>query len=112
MLKEFAERLRSAREGRGMSQSELAQKSGLQPSAVSHFETGRRSPSFDNLRKLADALSVSTDFLLGRADTPGFSGPATTNLFRHAERLSNDDLEKISEFAKLLADRRKPEASE
>ena len=37
-----------------------------QASAISHFETGTRKPSFDNLRRLADALDVTTDYLLGR----------------------------------------------
>src|SRR5258705_3782374 len=57
---EFSERLRQAREYRGLTQGELAQKAGLQPSAVSHFETGVRKPSFDNLRLLADTLDVTT----------------------------------------------------
>lgn len=64
----FPERLKEARDRRGFSQLELAQTSGLQPSAVSHFETGGRKPSFDNLQLLADALKVSTDYLLGRTD--------------------------------------------
>ena len=62
----FPERLRSAREKRGLSQGELAKRAGFQASAISHFETGSRKPSFDNLRRLADALEVTTDYLLGR----------------------------------------------
>jgi transcriptional regulator with XRE-family HTH domain len=64
----FAERLRTVRELRKLSQSELAEKADLQPSAVSHFETGRRSPSFQNLKALSDALKVTTDYLIGRSD--------------------------------------------
>ena len=64
----FPDRLRAARQLRAFSQSELADKAGLQPSAVSHFETGRRAPSFDNLKALSDALQVTTDYLLGRVD--------------------------------------------
>ena len=52
-----------AREMRGLSQAELGKKAQLQPTAISHFETGGRAPSFDNLRRLADALNVSTDYL-------------------------------------------------
>ena len=55
----FPERLRKAREYRGLSQGELATKAALQPSAISHFETGARKPSFDNLRLLADTLDVT-----------------------------------------------------
>ena len=45
---------------------ELAERTGFHPSAVPHFETGQRAPSFDNLKRLADALDVTTDYLLGR----------------------------------------------
>jgi len=65
----FSDRLKSARDLRGLSQAELAQKAGLQPSAISHFETGGRKPSFDNLLLLADVLQVTTDFLLGRTES-------------------------------------------
>lgn len=35
---------------------------------ISHFETGTRRPSFDNLVRLVNALDVSADYLLGRTD--------------------------------------------
>ena len=53
---------------RGLSQTDLAAKTGLQQVAISFFETGRRSPSLGNLRRLADALEVTTDYLMGRSD--------------------------------------------
>lgn len=62
----FSNRLVTARRHRDFSQDDLAIRTGLKPAAVSHFETGARKPSFDNLRKLADALSVTSDYLLGR----------------------------------------------
>ncbi|MCA9033120.1 MAG: helix-turn-helix transcriptional regulator [Planctomycetaceae bacterium] len=103
MSVEFGNRLREAREKKGLSQAEMAQKSGLQPSAVSHFESGRRAPSFDNLRKLADALSVTIDFLLGRESEPHSSGPTVQKLFRDFEKLSADDQETVAGFAEMLA---------
>lgn len=88
-----------------MSQGDLASKGGLQPSAISHFETGSRAPSFDNLKLLADALSVTTDYLLGRADDPGASGPEAGSLFRHAKGLSAEDLKTLTSLAKVLAEK-------
>jgi transcriptional regulator with XRE-family HTH domain len=104
---EFSARLRSAREAKDLSQADLAEKTGLQPSAISHFETGRRSPSFENLRILADALSVTTDFLLGRQqlDTP--AGPAASQMFRDFSKLSATDQDRIAEYAKMLARKKK-----
>jgi transcriptional regulator with XRE-family HTH domain len=101
----FKERLKTARELRKMSQGELAEKSRLPPSSVSHFEAGKRKPSFDNLRKLAGALSVTTDYLLGRAETP--DPPAAADvLFRDAHKLSDKDRDLAMDFIKMLAGRK------
>lgn len=99
----FPDRLRSARDLRQMSQSDLAEKAKLQPSAVSHFETGRRAPSFDNLKALSEALQVTTDYLLGRAKEPGATGAVVDRLFRHAENMSRDDLDTLTGMAEMLA---------
>jgi transcriptional regulator with XRE-family HTH domain len=88
----FPKRLKAMREKRQLSQADLAKKARLQPTAISHFETGGRSPSFDNLRRLADALNVSTDYLIGRSDEPVLTGPAADSLFRGLEKLSEEDL--------------------
>lgn len=103
----FGERLRKVREDKGLSQSDLAHKTGFQPSAISHFESGRRSPSFENLKRLADALSVTIDFLLGRESEAKSAGPIAEQLFRDFEQMSADDQESIAKFAKLLAEKNK-----
>jgi len=95
------ERLKSARELRALSQAQLATEAGLPPSSVSHFEAGARKPSFDNLKRLAAALNVTTDYLLGRSDTPDASG-TTGRLHRDMHKLSSDDLKLTEEFIELL----------
>ena len=107
MSTEFGQRLRKEREEKGLSQTELAEKTGLQPSAISHFELGRRSPSFENLRILADALSVTIDYLLGRQSAPESAGPAAQQLFRNFEKLTTSDQETVASFAKMLAEKNK-----
>lgn len=103
----FAERLRSARETKKMSQAELAKSAGLQPSHVSHFETGRRAPSAANLRALADALGVTTDYLLARQTRQGMAGPRLDQVVTYAERLSDSDLDVLAVFAETLAEKRR-----
>lgn len=63
--KEFQKRLIEARKLKNWSQSKLASKAGFEPSAISHFESGRRKPSFKNLIKLAQILMVTLDYLVG-----------------------------------------------
>src|SRR5271170_5704030 len=105
----FAERLRAARELRKMSQSDLAKEADLQPSAVSHFETGRRSPSFANLKALSDALKVTTDYLIGRTDSMDMSNAAAMKLLRHAQKMSDEDLERITQMAEVMVRKQKKE---
>jgi transcriptional regulator with XRE-family HTH domain len=103
----FAKRLKAARELRQLSQSQLAEKAQLQPSAISHFEIGTRSPSFDNLKRLADALDVTTDYLIGRSDSPQVSAETAVRFFRHADNLSAEDLKFLEKMAENLAKRKK-----
>ena len=103
----FPDRLRMAREHRKLSQGELAERAGLQASAVSHFETAGRKPSFDNLRRLADALNVSTDYLLGRTAEMEGSAKTGSRLHRHYVGLSSEYQEVADEFLEMLAQRAK-----
>lgn len=48
----------------GISSTELAYRSGLSLTHISHFETGSRLPSLKNLIALAEGLGVSLDRLV------------------------------------------------
>ncbi len=100
----FQARLKAAREMRQWSQSDLAGRSGLSPSSIAHFETGSRKPSFDNLRRLANALEVTTDYLLGRVDNPALAQSGDP-LFRDVGKLSGQDRELAKDFIDMLAKR-------
>lgn len=106
-LATFPNRLREARERRKLNQGELADKAGFQASAISHFETGTRKPSFDNLKRLADALDVTTDYLLGRVDHPEVLAGAD-RLHRDIESLSAADRTLAEGIIGQLAERNKP----
>ena len=86
----FANQLRALREKRELNQSDLARAAGLQPSAIAHFEGGRRKPSFDNIRELAKALGVTTDTLMGSA--------TSTTAFRNEGNLSAADRDFIQKI--------------
>lgn len=59
-------RLREIREERGMSQSELARLSNVHRVSICRYEHGTKKPNIDSLKRLADALDVPVDDLLGR----------------------------------------------
>jgi transcriptional regulator with XRE-family HTH domain len=101
-----ASRVRQARERRRLKQVELAGRAGLQPSAISQFENGQREPSPENLCKLADALGVTVDYLLGR-DKPQPAGPQIESVVRHAQEMDQGTLDELERFAKFLAEKDK-----
>lgn len=59
------ERLRDAREKRGLSQEELAARIGAAQTQITRYEKNNSQPSQAVLIRLAETLEVSTDYLLG-----------------------------------------------
>lgn len=67
----FAGRLRELREGAGLTQTELAEKSGLTREGVAQLETGRRKPAWETVLALCSALGCSCEaFTQAPADRP------------------------------------------
>lgn len=63
------QRIKERRQKLNMTQDELAEKIGYTSNRnISNYEKGTRSPDFETLCKIADALSCTTDYLLGREE--------------------------------------------
>ena len=56
--------LRRLRLENGLSQEELAERSGITPQTVSSAELGKKALRPENIIKLCNALDISTDYLL------------------------------------------------
>src|ERR1700677_1290104 len=65
-LTTFGQRLRHLRRARGLTLSELGERVGRAPSALSLFENGRGEPKLSLIEQLAAALSVPVSELLSR----------------------------------------------
>src|SRR6202522_2663568 len=65
-LTTFGQRLRHLRRAQGLTLSELGERVGRAPSALSLFENGRREPKLSLIEQLAAALSVPVSELLSR----------------------------------------------
>jgi transcriptional regulator with XRE-family HTH domain len=95
----LGERIRTLREQAGMQSRELASRLGIDPSAMSNIERGRRSVKTNELLKIAEALSVSPLALLDEdslparmpvaprreGDSSSIRGPAYTRLLALSE---------------------------
>jgi transcriptional regulator with XRE-family HTH domain len=57
----FGGRLRELREGKGLTQDQLAGRVGVQRDAVARWERGAREPSWSNVLALCEALAVSCE---------------------------------------------------
>ncbi len=68
-METFQKRLIQAMEIRGMRQVDLAEKSGLPKAQISQYKSGKYEPMQDALYKLAKALSVNVEWLMGH-DVP------------------------------------------
>lgn len=56
-------RIYNSRIEKGISQMELAIITGINACQISNYETGKHVPKIENLKKIADALGVTTDYL-------------------------------------------------
>lgn len=67
----FNEQLRAVLKQKGMTQKLLAEKAGITESAISHYLAGDRFPRSRTIARIAGALNISVDTLLGtKQDTP------------------------------------------
>ena len=64
----FNERLKELREKNNLTQEQLAKISGVSSRMIQRYEYGTSRPRLDAAEKIAKALNVSTDELLGNAD--------------------------------------------
>ena len=68
MIMKFNERLKELREKNNLTQEQLAKNSGVSSRMIQRYEYGTSRPRLDAAEKIAKALNVTTDELLGNAD--------------------------------------------
>jgi transcriptional regulator with XRE-family HTH domain len=96
---EFGERLCEMRERAGLSQQQLAERVGVSQRAYSYWERYSVTLRPDQLLKLASALSISVEELVGSAQTKRKgAGPAgkMRQLFEEASKLPRSKQQQIA----------------
>jgi transcriptional regulator with XRE-family HTH domain len=107
----FAEKLTKIRKQKGLSQGELAKTIGVTAAHLSRLENNRYQPSVDVLKKLADTLQVSTDYLLNDVDDEPkeirIQDQSFANKIRLLDSLEGKDKEAIEHIIDSIVTKKK-----
>ena len=95
------DRLKEAREARGLFQTEVARQLKVTPGAVSQWENGHAVPSARHRRRLAEVLDVKEQFFSWNP-APAIQGPAFFRSFAAATKRERVGAERQSEWLSRL----------
>ena len=68
MMHSIGDRLRILRDAKGMTQDDLAEAAEMNRVTIAKYEAGKIEPKTKSLSRLAAALEVTTDYLIGQVD--------------------------------------------
>ena len=102
---EVASRIKMRRLELKLTQTELAKETNLTSAAISQFESGTRKPSFKTLLNLSDALKVTSDYLLGKAEkiyNDLLTDPKINAMLKGMMKFTEKDKETLYKFYEFL----------
>lgn len=98
----FKDRLKQARNKKGLSQSQLAKTIGVHVTNISRYERGENMPTSEVLSKLANAVDTTVDFLMSGSlqdlADEGISDKELLSQFKRVEQLPKDKKKLVKEF--------------
>ncbi|MEX0417893.1 helix-turn-helix domain-containing protein [Bacillus sp. C30] len=96
--------IKKLRKENKLTQEQLGEAIGVSKMAISYFEKGKKAPGRESIRKIADYFHVTTDYLLGRANSSEFTNDKNKiitdegkNIMAIIENLSTDERKKAWE---------------
>lgn len=116
---EFKDRLTNLRKKTKLYQVDMAKKIGVARATYGAYEQGTRQPDFETLQTIADFFDVSTDYLLGRTDSPYSNGvnndkekslfmskianefPDIDLMFKDMESLTGEEMKEVYDYIKF-----------
>lgn len=81
---------------KGIDQNELAEKCGLDQSAISMYERGKRKPTKSNLRKIANVLGE--DVSVFNID----DNSLISQIIENTDSMTDDELRELKEFSAYI----------
>ncbi len=116
-FKEIGKKIQIAREERGWTQSDLAERLEITQAALSNYELGKRRLYLNQIQKFADILEKDLSFFISDELTSGTTLPRSTaaaagaesiaSLIRRIERCAPNEVEMIEKYVDYIEWRRK-----
>ena len=94
--------LRNVRKECNLTQKQIAELLNISQQSYSDYENEKTQPDFETLIRIADALNVSIDYLLGRTDELG--GVVAPPLSHTVPELSRDEKKLLDNFRAMRPD--------
>lgn len=92
-------RIKQLRNEKNLSQEKFGKQTGIHPNHVGKYEANKTIPSADKLRKIAEVLNVSTDYLLfdntPRSGRVEVNDPELLEKFTVIDKMTEQDRETI-----------------
>jgi len=107
---DLKDRLRILREEIGLTQKELAEKMNIAKTTYNNYETGKREPDKETLKRFAAFFDCSIDYLLGFSDIRNpYKNNNTANHKGNDcdEQLTEEELFAVNQFKEFLKYQRK-----
>jgi transcriptional regulator with XRE-family HTH domain len=102
-MSNLGDRIKDLRKQKNLSQSELADKVGISYAQIGRYETKGSQPPAETLKKIADALGVSPDFLIyGTSDEKAKTKLTDADLINQFKAIENMDEEDRNVVKKLI----------
>ena len=102
VLTMLSQQLKQLREAKGMTQLELSRDLDIAPSTVGMYETGRREPDYNNLKKIARYFKVSPNDLIGWYEPQDVYTPPVDKNLQMYERLPAADRAAVNRMIAAL----------
>jgi transcriptional regulator with XRE-family HTH domain len=98
----FGLRLKAAREAKSLTKEKLGKVVGVHHSQIGRYEKGEASPSAEVLKKMANALDASTDYLMNGTTTDlaaeNINDKTLINQFNRIAELSTENKSVVSKL--------------
>ena len=109
----FGENLKKYRKRSGLTQRQLAEQIGAKHNSVSNWETGQNEPDTETIHKLCAALLVTANDLFGADSSAAISrDDLKFALFEGDERVTEDMLQEVLDFAQFVKEKHRKKNGE